>query len=315
MKKISLIGAGNIGSILAYSISRKKLGNIVLVDVVDGLAKGKCLDLSQSFAVENINLDIHGTTDISNIKNSDVIVITAGVARKPGMSRDDLIEINFSIISDIGKSIKKYSPNAFVICITNPLDAMTWSLKKVANLKKNMIVGMAGILDSARFKYFLSIEIGVSVENIQTMVLGGHGDTMVPLLEYTSVSGIPIKDLIQLGLLKKKNLNDIIERTRNGGGEIVGLLKNSSAFFSPACSAIEMIESYIFNQKKLLPCSAYLQGEYGANDIFIGVPTIIGKKGVEKIINLKLSQSEKKQFLNSKNAVIDLTKKCNKLLV
>ena len=315
MRKISLIGAGNIGSILAYSISRKKLGNIVLVDVIDGLAKGKCLDLSQSFAVDNINLDIHGTTDISNIKNSDVIVITAGVARKPGMSRDDLIEINFSIISDIGKSIIKHSPNAFVICITNPLDAMTWSLKKIANLKKNMIIGMAGILDSARFKYFLSLEIGISVENIQTMVLGGHGDTMVPLLEYTSVSGIPIKDLIQLGLLKKKNLNDIIERTRNGGGEIVGLLKNSSAFFSPACSAIEMIESYIFNQKKLLPCSAYLQGEYGANDIFIGVPTIIGKKGVEKIINLKLSQSEKKQFLNSKNAVIDLTKKCNKLLV
>ena len=315
MKKISLIGAGNIGSILAYSISRKKLGNIVLIDVVKDLAKGKCLDLEQSFAVDNIGIKINGTEDITQIRDSDVIVITAGVARKPGMSRDDLIEVNFSIISQIGYAIKKYSPNAFVICVTNPLDAMTWSLKKIANLKKNKIVGMAGILDSARFKYFLSKKMNISMECIQTMVLGGHGDTMVPLLRYTSISGIQIEEFIKKKKIKIQDLERIIDKTRNGGGEIVSLLKNSSAFFSPASSAIEMVESYLYDQKKLLPCSAYLDGEFNEKDVFVGVPVIIGKGGIEKILEINLTSEEKKKFSKSINSVKELIKKCKKLLV
>ncbi len=315
MKKISLIGAGNIGTILAYSISRKMLGNLTVIDVVDGLAEGKCLDLAQSFSLDNVNIKIKGSSDISKIKNSDAIIITAGIARKPGMSRDDLIETNFSIISNIGKAIKKYSPNSFVICVTNPLDAMVWSLKKVANIKNHMIVGMAGILDSARFKLFLSQEIGVSMENIQTMVLGGHGDTMVPLLGYTSISGIPLTSFIKKKMLSKRKIESLIQRTRNGGGEIVSLMKNSSAFYSPACSAVEMLESYFLDQKKLLPCSAYVNGKYGANDIFIGVPVIIGKNGVEKILELNLTSSEKKELTKSIKAVEELTSKCKKLLV
>ncbi|MAZ07408.1 MAG: malate dehydrogenase [Rickettsiales bacterium] len=315
MKKISLIGAGNIGSILAYSISRKKLGNIVLVDVVKDLAKGKCLDLEQSFAVDNIGIKINGTEDITKIKDSDVIVITAGVARKPGMSRDDLIEVNFSIISQIGNAIKKYSPNAFVICVTNPLDAMTWSLKKVANIKKNKIVGMAGILDSARFKYFLAKKMNISMECIQTMVLGGHGDTMVPLLRYTSISGIQIEEFIKKKKITIQDLEKVIDKTRNGGGEIVSLLKDSSAFFSPASSTIEMVESYLHDQKKLLPCSAYLDGEFMEKDIFVGVPAIIGKNGIEKIFEVNLTSKEQKQFSNSINSVKELIKKCKKLLV
>ena len=315
MKKISLIGAGNIGTILAYNISKKKLGEIVLVDVVDGLAEGKCLDLLQSFSIEKIDLKVEGTKDISKIKNSDVIIITAGIARKPGMSRDDLIETNFSIMSKLGSNIKKYSPNAFVICVTNPLDAMTWCLKEIANLKKNKIIGMAGVLDSARFKFFLSQKIGVSVDNIQTMVLGGHGDTMVPLLDYTSISGIPLREFISKKMIKEKDVKILIERTRKGGGEIVSLMKNSSAFFSPANSAVEMLESFLYDQKKLLPCSSYLDGEYNIKDIFVGVPVIIGKNGVEKVVELKLSNNEKKQFLKSAEAVNELIKKCKKLLV
>ena len=315
MRKISLIGAGNIGTILAYSISKKKLGEIVLVDVVDGLAEGKCLDLLQSFSIEKIDLKVEGTNDISKIKNSDAIIITAGIARKPGMSRDDLIETNFSIMSKIGSAIKKYSPNAFVICVTNPLDAMTWCLKEISNLKKNKIVGMAGVLDSARFKFFLSQKIGVSVDSIQTMVLGGHGDTMVPLLDYTSISGIPLKEFINKKMIKDKEVKSLIERTRKGGGEIVSLMKNSSAFFSPANSAVEMLESFLYDQKKLLPCSSYLEGEYNIRNIFVGVPVIIGKNGVEKVLELKLSNNEKKQFLSSAEAVNELVKKCKKLLV
>ncbi len=315
MKKISLIGAGNIGSILAQRISQKKLGNIVLVDVVKDLAKGKCLDLEQSFSVDNVGIKLMGTDDITKIKNSDVIIITAGVARKPGMSRDDLIEVNFSIISEIGRAIKMYSPKAFVICVTNPLDAMVWSLKKIARLKKNMIVGMAGILDSARFKYYLSKEINISTECIQTMVLGGHGDTMVPLLSYTSISGIPLKEFIKSSKIKDSVLENVIDKTRNGGGIIVSLLKNSSAFFSPASSAIEMVESFLMDQKKLLPCSAYLDGEYNQNDIFVGVPVVIGKNGIEKILDLKLTSLEKNQFNYSVKSVKELINKCKKLLV
>ncbi len=315
MTKISLIGAGNIGTILAYSLSRKQIGDITMIDIVDGLAKGKCLDLAQSFPVDNINIKVEGTTDISKIENSSAVIITAGIARKPGMSRDDLIETNFSIMDHIGKAIKELCPAAFVICVTNPLDAMVWSLKKISMINPKMIIGMAGVLDSSRFRYFLSEDLNISVENIHTLVLGGHGDTMVPLLDYTSVSGIPLQNLIDEGIINKKRIEKIIDRTRNGGGEVVALMKNSSAFFSPACSAIEMLESYIYDQKKLLPCSAYLDGEYGFKDIFIGVPIIIGKNGVEKIIELQLSDESKKEFIQSASAVNQLIKKCKKLLV
>ena len=315
MNKISLIGAGNIGTILAYNLSRKQIGPITMVDVVEGLAKGKCLDLSQSLPIENLNIKIEGTTDISAIKDSAVIIITAGIARKPGMSRDDLIETNFSIMNEIGKAIKKFSPSSFVICVTNPLDAMVWSLREVSGIKSNMITGMAGILDSSRFRYFLSQELNISVESIQTMVLGGHGDTMVPLLDFTSVGGIPIKKFIERSNIKKEKLEQIVDRTRNGGGEVVSLMKNSSAFYSPACSAIEMLESYLYDQKKILPCSAFLNGEYGVKGLFVGVPVIIGEKGIEKIIELDLSNQSKKEFQKSVEAVEQLVDKCKKLLV
>ena len=315
MKKISLIGAGNIGTILAYNLSRKQIGQITMVDIVEGLAEGKCLDLAQSFPVENLNLKIEGSSDISKIQNSSAIIITAGIARKPGMSRDDLIETNFAIMKDIGEAIKQYSPNAFVICVTNPLDAMVWSLKNVSGIKHNMITGMAGILDSARFRFFLSQELRISVESIQTMVLGGHGDSMVPLLDYTSVSGIPLHNFIDENKIERQKIDNIVKRTRSGGGEIVALMKNSSAFYSPACSAIEMLESFLLDQRKILPCSAFLNGEYGYNDLFVGVPVIIGKNGVEEIIELNLSKESKKQFDDSVNSVNDLVKKCKKLLV
>ena len=315
MKKISLIGAGNIGTILAHSISRKNLGNIVLIDKVDGLAEGKCLDLSQSLAIDGIDLSVVGSNDVSRIKDSDAIIITAGIPRKPGMSRDDLIETNFKVMSSIGEAIKHHSPNSFVICVTNPLDAMVWSLKEVSGLKKNMILGMAGILDSARFKFFLSELLQVSVCNIDTLVLGGHGDTMVPLLDYTTISGIPLKEYLKLKNIDQEFVDKIVNRTRNGGGEIVALMKNSSAFYSPALSAIEMLESFINDQKKVLPCSAFLDGEYGVSDLCVGVPVRIGSNGVEEIIKLNLTNDEEIQFKNSVNAVRDLTDKCKKLLV
>lgn len=313
-KKISLIGAGNIGTILAFSISRKRLGNITLVDRVKGLAEGKCLDLSQSLSAENLNTKILGTDDISKIKNSHAIVITAGIPRKPGMSRDDLVETNFSIMKELGNAIKKYSPNAFVICVTNPLDAMVWSLKEITGIDKKMIVGMAGILDSARFKFFLSNELSISTDSIQTMVLGGHGDTMVPLLRFTSISGIPLSEFIKKKRISKDKVEEIISRTRNGGGEIVALMKNSSAFFSPATSAIEMLESYLFDNRRILPCSAYLEGEYNVKGMCVGVPVVISKDGVEEIIELDLQNSERNEFDNSVKAVNELVQKCRKLL-
>ena len=315
MKKISLIGAGNIGTILAYDISRKNLGDIVLIDKVDGLAEGKCLDLSQSLAVDEIDLSIKGSTDISNIKDSDAIIITAGIPRKPGMSRDDLIETNFKVMESIGEAIKKYSPKSFVICVTNPLDAMVWSLKKITGLKKNMILGMAGILDSARFKFFLSKLLNISISNIDTMVLGGHGDTMVPLLDYTTISGIPLNEYIKSNNINEKEIEKIVERTRKGGGEIVSLMKNSSAFFSPAVSAIEMLESFLKNQRKILPCSAYLDGEYNIKGLCVGVQVCIGSNGIENIIELNLTKNEESQFKKSVLAVDELIKKCKKLLV
>jgi malate dehydrogenase len=314
-KKISLIGAGNIGTILAFSLSRKRLGNITLIDKVKGLAEGKCLDLSQSLSAENLNTKIIGTNDISKIKDSDVIIITAGIPRKPGMSRDDLVETNFSIMKELGNAIKEYSPNAFVICVTNPLDAMVWSLKEITGINKRMIVGMAGILDSARFKFFLSNELSISTDSIQTMVLGGHGDTMVPLLRFTSISGIPLTEFIKKKKISKEKVEEIVTRTRDGGGEIVALMKNSSAFFSPATSAIEMLESYFLDNRRILPCCAYLEGEYNIDGLCVGVPVIIGKNGVEEIIELELQNSEKDELNNSIKAVEELVQKCKKLLV
>ena len=314
MKKVSLIGAGNIGGSLASIIANKNLANVMLIDVVDGIPEGKALDISQGITLTESSSKIEGSTKLEKIKNSDVIIVTAGIARKPGMSRDDLIETNLKIMETVGNAIKKYSPNAFVICITNPLDAMVWSLKTISGLRKEMIVGMAGVLDSSRFRFFLASELNISSTNINAMVLGGHGDTMVPLLKYTTINGIPILDLVAKGFITKNKLDEIIDRTRNGGGEIVKLMKNSSAFVAPATCAVEMAESFIKNQKKILPCSTYLSGEYGYEDIFIGVPIIIGKDGVEKIIELQFEKDEAENFKKSAQAVRELTQKCKKIL-
>lgn len=315
MKKISLIGAGNIGGTLASIIINKNLGDIFLIDVLDGLAQGKALDLEQSSILQDSSCKISGSNKLDDIKDSDVIIVTAGIARKPGMSRDDLIETNFNIMREIGSAIKKNCPNAFVVCVTNPLDAMVWTLQKTSGIKKNMITGMAGILDSTRFKCFLANKLNISSKNIDSIVLGGHGDTMVPLLGYTTINGIPLSDFIENGSITREAINKIVDRTRNGGGEIVGLLKNYSAFYAPAYSAIEMAESYLMDQKKVLPCSSLLNGEYGFDDVFIGVPVIIGKDGVEKIIELNFSEVERENFRESVNAVEELIKKCKKLLV
>ena len=315
MAKISLIGAGNIGGELASLIAARSLGDIVLVDVIPGLAEGKALDLSQSGALRHFNFSISGGKSLSKIKNSDAIIVTAGISRKPGMSRDDLISTNTKIMKDIGLSIKKYSPDAFIICVTNPLDAMTWVLKKTSGTKKNMIIGMAGILDSSRFKFFLSQALNVSKEDIQTMVLGGHGDTMVPLMNYTKINSIPLLEFIKKNNVKKKIIDQIITRTRNGGGEVVSLLKSSSAFYAPAISAYEILESFLRDKKKIMPCSAYLEGEYGVKDLFVGVPVIVGNKGIEKIIELKFNSSENTQFKKSVKSVDNLTNICQKLLI
>ena len=305
MNKISLIGAGNIGGTLAHLAAIKKLGDVTLIDVVSGMPQGKALDLSQSSAVEGFTGSIEGTNDFSKMKGSDVIIITAGLPRQPGMSRDDLLETNGKIIKKIAIDIKKFAPKAFVICITNPLDAMVSVLQKSSGLKTNMCVGMAGVLDSARLKYFLSKEFNVSINDISAFVLGGHGDTMVPLMRYATVSGIPVPELIKMKWTSKKNIDKIIKRTREGGAEIVKLMK-TSAYYAPASSAVQMAESYLLDQKRLLPCAAYLNGEYGVKGLYVGVPVIIGKNGVEKIIEIELSKNEKNDFDKSIEAVKDL---------
>ena len=302
-KKISLIGAGNIGGTLAHLIATKELADVTLFDVAEGLAKGKALDIAQSTAIDGLNINLVGTNDYKDIKNSDVIIITAGVPRKPGMTRDDLLGINLKIIKQVAEGIKKNSPNAFVICITNPLDIIVMALQKYSKLPTNKIVGMAGILDTARFKYFLSQELQVSVKEIESLVLGGHGDTMVPMPNYTKVSGKPLSQMI-----KKEKLDSIVDRTRKGGAEIIKLLEKGSAFYAPAASGVEMAESYIKNLKKTLPCAAYLNGEYGVKDLYAGVPVIIGKNGVEKIVEIDLSSKEKEQFNLSIKAVQNLYK-------
>ena len=300
-KKISLIGAGQIGGTLAHLITIKELADVVLFDIDEGLAKGKALDIAQSTSVNGSNVSIIGTNKYEDTKNSDVIIITAGIPRKPGMSRDDLLETNLKIIKQVGDGIKKTSPNAFVICITNPLDVIVMALQKYSGLPTNKVIGMAGILDSSRFKYFLSQELKVPVRSIESLVLGGHGDTMVPMPNYTKINGKPLYQLIQ-----KEKLDKIIDRTRKGGAEIGKLLQKASAFYAPATSGVEMAESYIKNLKKTLPCAAFLNGEYGFKDLYAGVPVVIGKNGVEKIVELKLNSEEKKNFDISIKAVEEL---------
>ena len=300
-KKISLIGAGQIGGTLAHLISIKELADVVLFDVAEGLAKGKALDISQSTSIDGYNVNLIGTNNYDDTKNSDVIIITAGVPRKPGMTRDDLLGTNLKIIKEVAKGIKNTSPNAFVICITNPLDIIVMAFQKYSGFSSKKVVGMAGILDSARFKYFLSQELSIPVKKINTLVLGGHGDTMVPMPNHTTIDSKPLKKLID-----EKKLEQIIERTRKGGAEIIKFLEKGSAFYAPAAAGVEMAESYIKNLKKELPCAAYLNGEYGFKDIYAGVPVIIGSGGVEKIIEIKLEGKEKKNFATSINAVKDL---------
>ena len=307
-KKISLIGAGQIGGTLAHLISIKELGDVVLFDVMEGVAKGKALDIAQSTSVDGYNINLVGTNNYEDIKNSDVIIITAGVPRKPGMTRDDLLVTNLKIIKDVADGIKKFSPNAFVICITNPLDVIVMAFQKYSGLPTNKVVGMAGILDSSRFKYFLSLELKVPVKNIDSLVLGGHGDTMVPMPNHTTVNGKPLNQLIE-----KKKLDSIIDRTRKGGAEIIKFLEKGSAFYAPAASGVEMAESYIKDLKKTLPCAAYLNGEYGIKNIYAGVPAKIGKKGVEQIIEIDLSGEEKKQFNFSIQAVQTLFDNAKKI--
>ena len=306
-KKISLIGAGQIGGTLAHLIGTKEIvDEVVLFDVASGIAKGKALDIAQSSSVDGFNVKFSGTDDYKDIKDSDVIIITAGVPRKPGMSRDDLLGINLKIIKQVAEGIKKTSPNAFVICITNPLDVIVMALQKYSGLPKNMIVGMAGILDSSRFIYFLSEELKVSVNKIKSFVLGGHGDSMVAMLGSTEVEGKKINDLVKEGKLSQKKLDEIIDRTKKGGAEIVKYLEKGSAFYAPAASGVEMAESYLKDLKKQLPCAVFLSGEYGASNIYAGVPVIIGKNGVEKVVEIPLSVSEKKSFDSSIDAVKDL---------
>jgi malate dehydrogenase len=309
-KKIALIGAGNIGGTLAHLAALKGLGDIVLFDVVEGVPQGKALDLSQCGPVEGFDAQITGSNDYADIAGADVIIVTAGVARKPGMSRDDLLGINLKVMKAVGEGIAANAPDAFVICITNPLDAMVWALREFSGLPHAKVVGMAGVLDSARFSHFLADEFKVSVKDVNSFVLGGHGDTMVPVLEYSTVSGIPVSDLIDMGFSTKERIDAIVQRTRSGGGEIVGLLKTGSAFYAPATSAIAMAESYLYDQKRLLPAAVHLTGQYGVDDLYVGVPVVIGKDGVEKIVEIKLSDEAKANLQVSVDAVKELLVAC-----
>ena len=304
--KISLIGAGQIGGTLAHLIALKELGDVVLFDVAEGIAKGKALDLSQSTAIDGLNVSITGTNNYNDTSNSDVIIITAGVPRKPGMTRDDLLGINLKIIKQVADGIKDTSPNAFVICITNPLDVIVMALQKYSGLPKNKVIGMAGVLDTSRFKFFLSQELNVPISEVDSFVLGGHGDTMVPVPNRTTVSGKPLLDFVKEGKISEEKLNEIIDRTRNGGAEVVKLLETGSAFYGPAASGIEMAESYLKNLKKTLPCAAHLNGQYGVKDLYVGVPVIIGSNGIEEVVELTLDDEEKKYFDISIDAVKEL---------
>lgn len=306
--KIALIGAGQIGGTLALLAAAKNLGDVVLFDVMEGIPQGKALDLSQMGAVEGFSSTIKGTNDYADIKGANICIVTAGLPRKPGMSRDDLVAVNTDIISKVAEGIKKNAPDAFVIVITNPLDAMVYVMQKVTGFKPNKVVGMAGVLDSARFQHFLADKLGVSVKDVDTFVLGGHGDTMVPMVRYTTVKGIPLPELVKMKKLSQKELDDMVTRTRNGGAEIVNLLKTGSAFYAPAASAIAMAQSYLRDEKRLLPAAAWCNGEYGVKGLYVGVPTIIGAGGVEQIIEVELSAEEEEMLEKSVSAVEDLCK-------
>jgi malate dehydrogenase len=308
--KIALIGAGQIGGTLAHLVGLKELGDVVLFDIAEGVPQGKALDIAESSPVDGFDARLSGAQDYAAIEGADVIIVTAGVPRKPGMSRDDLLGINLKVMEAVGNGIKTYAPNAFVICITNPLDAMVWALQKFSGLAPNKIVGMAGVLDSARFRYFLSEEFGVSVEDITAFVLGGHGDDMVPLVRYSTVAGVPLPDLAKMGWTTTQKLDAIVERTRKGGGEIVNLLKTGSAFYAPAASAIAMAESYLKDKKRVLPCAAHLTGQYGVDGMFIGVPVVIGANGVERILEVEFSGNEKAMFEKSVASVRGLVEAC-----
>ena len=311
--KIALIGSGQIGGTLAHLIGLRELGDVVMFDIAEGIPQGKSLDLAQSSPIDGFDAKMSGTNSYDAIEGASVCIVTAGVPRKPGMSRDDLIGINLKVMEQVGTGIKKYAPNAFVICITNPLDAMVWALQKFSGLPKGMVVGMAGVLDSARFRYFLADEFNVSVEDVTAFVLGGHGDTMVPLVRYSTVAGIPLPDLIKMGWTTEKRLDDIVIRTRNGGAEIVNLLKTGSAFYAPASSAIAMAESFLKDKKRVLPCAAWLNGEYGVKDMYVGVPVVIGAKGVERVVEIDLSSSEREMFDKSALSVQQLVDACKNI--
>ena len=304
--KIALIGAGQIGGTLALLAAQKELGDVVLFDIAEGMPAGKALDLAETGPVEGFNAALSGTNDYAGIEGADVVIVTAGIPRKPGMSRDDLIATNAAVVKSVGENIKKYAPGAFVIVITNPLDAMVWAMQKVTGLDPKKVVGMAGVLDSSRFRYFLAEEFKVSVEDVTAFVLGGHGDTMVPLVRYSTVAGIPLPDLVKMGWTTQEKLDAIVQRTRDGGAEIVALLKTGSAFYAPAASAIQMAESYLKDQRRLLPCAAHLTGQYGVSNLYVGVPTIIGKGGVEKIVEIALAPDEQAMFDKSVAAVKSL---------
>jgi malate dehydrogenase len=308
--KIALIGSGQIGGTLALLAGIKELGDIVLFDIADGIPQGKALDLAEASPVEGFDCRMSGSSDYAAIAGSDVIIVTAGVPRKPGMSRDDLLGINLKVMESVGAGIKQYAPDAFVICITNPLDAMVWALQKSCGLPTNKVVGMAGVLDSARFRWFLAEEFNVSVEDVTAFVLGGHGDDMVPSMRYSTVAGIPLTDLVTMGWTTQDKLDAIVKRTRGGGGEIVNLLKTGSAFYAPASSAISMAESYLRDKRRVLPCAAYLSGEYGVNDMYVGVPVVIGANGVERIVEVNLDPAEKEMFATSVKSVQTLVEAC-----
>ena len=308
--KIALIGAGQIGGTLAHLAAIKELGDVVLFDISEGTPQGKALDIAESGPSEGFDASLKGTNDYADIAGADVCIVTAGVPRKPGMSRDALLGINLKVMKSVGEGIKQHAPDAFVICITNPLDAMVWALQQFSGLPANKVVGMAGVLDSARFRHFLSLEFGVSMKDVTAFVLGGHGDTMVPLARYSTVGGIPLPDLVKLGWTTQEKLDAIIQRTRDGGAEIVGLLKTGSAFYAPATAAIEMAESYLKDQKRVLPCAAHVKGAYGLDGLYVGVPTVIGANGIEKVINIELNGDEKAMFDKSVDAVKGLVEAC-----
>ncbi|WP_319567637.1 malate dehydrogenase [Cohaesibacter marisflavi] len=312
-KKIALIGSGQIGGTLAHLASLSEMGDVVLFDIAEGTPEGKALDIAESSPVDGFDAKLSGTQSYEAIAGADVVIVTAGVPRKPGMSRDDLVEINLKVMKQVGAGIGKYAPDAFVICITNPLDAMVWALQKFSGLPANKVVGMAGVLDSARFRYFLADEFDVSVQDVTAFVLGGHGDTMVPLIRYSTVAGIPLPDLVKMGWIEQSRLDEIVQRTRDGGAEIVKLLKTGSAFYAPAASAIAMAESYLKDKKRVMPCAAHLFGEYGIDGMYVGVPTVIGAGGIERVVEIEMDKDEKAQFDNSVDSVKGLIEACQRL--